>query len=352
MNHDSALESFRRQLQVEPDNPGLRRRYWIQLSRIYGQQGLELLYDAKKWSQGPILAQDAVIGRLALQIESDYQWLDTQFHSCQELSFRIAAFRHIKTGIVTHLIPGGLFVMGTEGGDANERPAHEVQIKPFFMGRLAVTQGQWEAGFEHSPDISRGDRRSWKGLFQRFLPVANAPRTPRSLDSRYFEGDELPIHGIAWNDIQSWLSMTQLGFRLPSEAEWEYACRGGTRSDYFWGHAMDPNYCWYDGNSEAHVHSTSSAPSRSNGFGLHDMLGNVLECVADEYFTDYQATPRNGESAGQSTGLWAVARGGCWSDSVQSCRSGDRRQISRELRSYFLGLRLAAALPEDFLRLR
>jgi formylglycine-generating enzyme required for sulfatase activity len=242
--------------------------------------------------------------------------------------------------------------MGSNDSKANERPAHEVTLKPFLMGKTVLAQSHWDAGLnaQDGPQLAPL-ARTWSKMLTRFQRAEKSPLLTQSLDQRFYDAPGLPIHGISCLDIQKWLALTNVQLRLPSESEWEYACRAGTRTRFFWGDEMDARYCWHEANSEAHLHPIHCAQG-SNAFGLHNVSGNILECVSDEYLTDYLETPRNGQSAGSGGSFWAVARGGCWSDPEASCRSGDRRQVSRKVRTYFLGVRLAASLADEVLRER
>lgn len=247
-----------------------------------------------------------------------------------------------------HLIPGGAFQMGTEDGAANEGPRHEVRIRPFLMAETAVTQRQWDeapALPSSAPQApSNPVTRIARKVTQRFAPL---PKEEEALqDKRLFDQAETPIHGLSHSLIQKWLARRSPTVRLPSEAEWEFACRAGTISDYFWGQAPIENYCWFSDNSLEHPHEAFRGEDACNGFGLQNMLGNTLECVADDYTIDYQKTPVNGDPALDPSSDWSVARGGSWTDSPENCRSFTRRRIQKSERAYFLGLRLAVDVSD------
>ena len=152
------------------------------------------------------------------------------------------------------LIPSGTFKMGSDTGDADERPVHQVTIsKAFYMGKYEVTQGQWQAIMANNPSASPGD--------------ANRP-----------------VDQVAWNDVQTFLSKLNAmeggqQYRLPTEAEWEYAARAGSTTIFSFGN--DPKqlgeYAWYRGNAQRHPHPVGQ--KRPNAWGLYDMLGNVWEWV-------------------------------------------------------------------------
>src|SRR5215470_8127223 len=161
-----------------------------------------------------------------------------------------------RIGMEFVLIPAGTFKMGSNTGDPDERPVHQVTIsKAFYMGKYEVTQDQWQAVMGTNPSALPGD--------------ANRP-----------------VEQVAWNEAQAFISKLnameggQL-YRLPTEAEWEYAARAGSPSVYSFGN--DPKqlgeYAWYRGNAEHRTHPVGQ--KKPNAWGLHDMLGNVWEWVQD-----------------------------------------------------------------------
>lgn len=238
--------------------------------------------------------------------------------------------------------------MGSRRGASNERPAHKVEIQPFLIGASAVTLKQWDqAAPRKRPPEESSTSRVAKVVQKMTARLSRSALREEVLeDKRLYEDPRMPAHGLSFELIQKWLARRQEFLRLSSEAEWEFACRAGTESDFYWGETMDEAFCWHNANSQAHPHPADSLADRSNAFGLRNMLGNVLECVADDYHTDYQRTPRNGDAARDATSEWAVARGGSWFDSAHLCRSFTRRRILKSERAYFLGLRLAVDVSQ------
>ncbi|MDF1666429.1 MAG: formylglycine-generating enzyme family protein, partial [Planctomycetota bacterium] len=141
---------------------------------------------------------------------------------------------------------------------------------------------------------------------------------------------EQPCFGLSWLDGQRWLDMNGDGFRFPKEEEWEYACRSGSSSRFFWGDDMDANYCWYNENSEAHPHSPAEHQRRSNAFGLIDMLGNVSEWCDDWDGADE---------------LFRVQRGGNYLESPALCRAARRDGHFPEEVDQSVGMRVATSIP-------
>ncbi len=205
-------------------------------------------------------------------------------------------------------IPSGEFDMGSPVVvHYNERPIHQVIIsKPFYMGKYEVTQKQWM-------DI-----------------MGNNPS--------YFKGNDLPIEQVSWYDVQEYIKKLNEKegtdrYRLPSEAEWEYAARAGTNTTYSFGNNKSElgDYAWYHGNSDGKTHEVGQ--KKPNPWGLYDMHGNVLEWVQDTFNGTYEGAPTNGsawESRDNSTiqdyYYMKVVRGASWEDSWE----GDPRSAARE----------------------
>ncbi len=228
-------------------------------------------------------------------------------------------------------IPAGSFMMGSEserGGSGSEAPRHEVFIEEdFYLGVTEVTQLQWRAIWGSNPANSYG------------------------------VGDDYPVYHVSWNDIQTylfWLNGLGIGtFRLPSEAEWEYACRAGTTSPPY-RFSFGPNlfctddcafcpladqFMWWCGNAGGQTHEV--ALKSPNQWGLFDMHGNVWEWVQDEWHGNYAGAPEDG-SAWETVGSYGnrVVRGGSWDDDSNSCRSAARGNNLPHSRGPYVGLRL------------
>jgi formylglycine-generating enzyme required for sulfatase activity/predicted Ser/Thr protein kinase len=235
----------------------------------------------------------------------------------------------------TVAIPGGTFLMGSpdseEGRSNNESPQHLVTIKPFYMGKFTVTQAQWRV-------------------------VATLPQVHCSLrpDPSYFKGDNLPVERISWDEAVEFCARlpqkTGRTYRLPSEAEWEYACRAGTTTPFHFGGTITPNLANYDGNSTYNsgakgIYREKTTPVGSfevaNAFGLYDMHGNVWEWCADPWHSNYQGAPSDGRvwnnNADNSSG---VLRGGSWRSIPSNCRSASRYLNIAEISYNHYGFRV------------
>jgi formylglycine-generating enzyme required for sulfatase activity len=215
--------------------------------------------------------------------------------------------RHVATGIELLLCPPGEFLMGspeTEGGRRDNERQHRRTIgKPFYIGRTEVTQEQW--------------------------------RKVRGTDRSGFKSSHNPVETVSWNDCQSFLGGSGGQLRLPSEAEWEYACRAGTTGAF----AGDLDaLAWFAENSGSATHEV--AQKRGNSWGLHDMHGNVWEWCEDLY-SDYP--PQGDQSASTSGGPRRVIRGGSWNDYSNVCRSAIRDYGGPGGAGYDIGFRVVLA---------
>ena len=212
-------------------------------------------------------------------------------------------------------VEGGTFRMGAtseQGSEiSDEKPVHSVTLSGYYIGKTEVTQVLWEAVMGSKP-------------------------------SR-FKGDYLPVENVSWDDCQEFIrklnSMTGQNFRLPTEAEWEFACRGGnnSRGYKYSGSNNLGSVAWYDGNSGGKTHPV--ATKLPNELGIYDMSGNVWEWCAD-WYGDYSSGAQTNPT-GPYGGSLRVRRGGSWRYFVRCCRSSFRYDCDPADRGYNLGLRLA-----------
>ncbi|MDJ0797213.1 MAG: SUMF1/EgtB/PvdO family nonheme iron enzyme [Calothrix sp. MO_167.B12] len=221
-------------------------------------------------------------------------------------------------------IPGGTFLMGSppeeEESSNNERPQHKVTVAPFLMGKYPITQAQWKA-------------------------VAALPQVERELEPNpsRFQGANRPVERVSWYDAVEFCARisqhTGQEFRLPSEAEWEYACRAGTTTPFHFGETISTDLANYNGShiygsGERGVNRSETTPvgmfQVANAFGLYDMHGNVLEWCLDDSHDNYEGAPTDGsawfddnDNLSQETSC-TVLRGGFWGDNPYNCRSACR----------------------------
>ena len=245
------------------------------------------------------------------------------------------------SGIEMLLVPPGKFVMGMSPGDTqaenNEKPAHDVTLtQPFYLGRTEVTQAQWMkvAGNNPSHFHSGRDRDSMiKKLMNEGLTKseAEAKTAKESADI-----DSFPVESVSWNDCQQFCAKTNL--RLPTEAEWEYACRADVRKPTY-GDLDD--IAWFDKNSSGKTHMVGK--KLPNALGFYDMLGNVFEWCSDIYGAKYYKSCEDGvvDPKGVSEGSDRVLRGGSWIYYSNYCRSSGRGYGDPGNRNGRIGFRVA-----------
>lgn len=287
---------------------------------------LEILYDRIAWNAAAESDQDVAIDSIAALLAPEYARERVATYSCGGETHRIATFRHARAGIELQLVPGGRYHMGQDGwlvverrmgaepelhairpaghkGGDVEKPVHVVTVQPFLIGRFPLTQGEWDR-------IGGEDARRKRQV------------EPEGLGSTRDDPD-LPIWDFGRAALKAWLAKAGGELRLPSEAEWEYACRAGTSTLYFWGDRMDRSYCWhYPDNFPRPVRAHAEKP---NAFGVVDMLGNVQEWCEDDWLETYATGPRD-QRPRRSDGkqrAWVVRGGGASSMPI-ACRSAYR----------------------------
>jgi formylglycine-generating enzyme required for sulfatase activity/serine/threonine protein kinase len=249
-------------------------------------------------------------------------------------------------------IPGGTFMMGTSDGEAQkvvaeydrhwsyktfanqwvsrQRPQHRVSVPTFYMGKYEVTQAQWRA-------------------------VASLPKVNRDLetDPSKFKGDNLPVENVSWGDAVEFCERlsraTGRQYRLPTEAEWEYACRAGSASQFAFGDTITPELVNYNGNSpygtapkgtdRQHTIPVGSL-GIANAFGLFDMHGNVSEWCLDRLHENYDGAPNDGSAWEGGDMEYRMLRGGSWLSFGSTSRAADRNAYRQDDKSGYHGFRV------------
>lgn len=259
-------------------------------------------------------------------------------------------------------IPSGQFWMGSPEGKGydDEKPHHLVTLKGFHLSKYPITQAQWRT-------------------------IALSPKIHRDLSPNpsRFQGDSLPVEQVSWYEAEEFCArlsrLTGKTYRLPSEAEWEYACRDGAMDyrEYYFGDKIDQldNYAWYGNNSGIepidaiaiweevdknaslytqrlnHNQNTTHPVGEKlpNAFGLYDMHGNVWEWCADDWYENYENTPADGtawidNNHSQAQNLFKLLRGGSWDTDARHCRSAYRDYYVARYQYYYLGFRVVCVL--------
>ena len=254
-------------------------------------------------------------------------------------------------------IPAGEFRMGSRGRDADDggKPIHRVTVPTFKLGKYEVTVGQFRAFVVATGYLTVAERREGKDggchtrPWKRSLRPWNSGHSWR--EPGYTVADDQPVVCVTWEDVQSfinWLNdRTGGNYRLPSEAEWEYAARAGSTTEYSWGDDIGNNLanCANDYCGDRWEHTAPAGSFPTNAWGLHDMHGNVTEWVQDCWHDSYEGAPKDGSAWTSGYCLDRVLRGGSWSDSSGLLRF-TRRQLAsagqyQPYRSDTIGFRLA-----------
>ena len=218
-----------------------------------------------------------------------------------------------KSGIKMVLVPGGTFMMGSTKGRADEKVIHKVKVNSFYMDCYEVTQKSFLAIMNSNP----AKFKDKKG------PVERVRWTDaiRYCNARSIKEGFEPVYDLKTGKCD----FSKNGYRLPTEAEWEYGCRGGSKGEQFFtgGTAVLGRYAWFRKNSREKVHPVGK--KRPNAFGLYDMYGNVLEWCNDNYSKDYYASSPVDNPRGPVTGKKKVLRGGSWASRGKYCRNATRK---------------------------
>ena len=270
-------------------------------------------------------------------------------------------------------VPGGSFQMGSSPDDISravgegakvesvqdETPQHGVRVKPFAMSVTEVTRDQFDAFVRATGHQADGPCDVWSNAEMKFVASdANDWRDPG-----FRQTGNHPVVCVGWSDAKAyvrWLSQkTGKDYRLPSEAQWEFAARAGTSTPRPWGYdnASGCRYAnaadftaadalGYDKQkgfqcADGHVHTAPVAQFQANGFGLNDMLGNVWEWTDDCYNTSYKGAPSNGSAWSRGDCSVRVLRGGSWSGGTRMVRSAERIRATSAYRGYDAGFRVA-----------
>lgn len=215
-------------------------------------------------------------------------------------------------------IPAGSFMMGSEDGNSYEKPVHRVNItRDFYMGKYEVTQAQWKAVMGTNPS--------------------------------YFKGDNLPVERVSWNDAQEFIrKLNALAstnkYRLPTEAEWEYAARAGSSTKWSFGNDISQldNYAWYGANSGNRTHEVGG--KLPNAWGLYDMHGNVWEWCADYWDEKYYAKSPLSDPKNTISSSTYLLRGGSWLIDASNLRSTLRDYDTPSFRHDSNGFRVSIIL--------
>lgn len=262
----------------------------------------------------------------AIEIEFETPTLDERGqiiarrqHSAQQLNEDLAKGVSLEMIVV----PAGAYYMGSRPfeGNFDERPRHFLTIKSFLMGKYLITQKEWKAVMGKLPPCR-------------------------------FKGDDLPVEQVSWKDANKFCQrlsqQTDQNYHLPSESQWEYACRAATSTPFSFGDTLTADIANYNAEHTfknespgVYFHSTSERGKYPpNAFGLYDMHGNLWEWCADNWIFDYRMSPRDDSAYQMIDNPDHVVRGGSWHDPPHLCRSAARLRVLQDDADEFIGLRV------------
>jgi len=333
----------------------------------YGEQGLNLVIQAleNELPQVQIQAYALLISRTELKVKQSLQKFNPQGLRIEPIEVvkvnrvgqiiqreqRLGRYftEDLGNGVILDMavIPGGSFIMGSPDGEkgslSDERPQHQVTIQPFYIGKYPITQAQWQR-------------------------VAKLPQVNHELEPNpsCFKGGNRPVEKVSWSDAVEFCarlaSVTKRDYSLPSEAQWEYACRAGTTTQFHFGETLTTDLANYYGNltygdqpKGIYRKETTEVGNfgLANAFGLYDMHGNVSEWCLDDWHWNYEGAPTDcsawldgNDNLSQKKGS-GTQRGGSWGNIAIFCRSASRDINNRVGRDYFLnsiGFRVACGV--------
>jgi formylglycine-generating enzyme required for sulfatase activity len=269
--------------------------------------------------KGPLAKVQGAVGKNISSGENAIIW--QVLEELEELSSDRVKFKVTSVGKQPFepemvFVEGGSFIMGSEDFNDDEKPVHEVILSPFSIGRFEITQAQWKAVMGQNPSV-------------------------------YKNCNDCPIESVSWSDIQVYLSkinkITGKKYRLPTEAEWEYAAGGGNNNiTYHFSGSNDlKEIAWYGENSENKPHVVGS--KNANNLGIYDMSGNVWEWCSD-YYGEYSSKSEY-DPMGSDFGEFRVIRGGSWAHLRSDCRITMRVMFPENTKLKTLGFRLALSNP-------
>jgi formylglycine-generating enzyme required for sulfatase activity len=318
---EAACQDFERAIGLGYVKAAARREIVVQVQESIKDEKLKLLREQAKEQAFPQISQF-----ISPPTNLPKPPTNTNLNINPTSSFTEDLGNGIKLEMIA--IPGGTFLMGSPENEAerssNESPQHQVTVPSFFMGKYQLTQAQYQAIM--------------------------------GVNLSAFKGDNRPVENVNWDDAvafcQKLTQKTGKNYRLPSEAEWEYACRAGTKTPFSFGDNITTDLVNYDGNypynsapkGKYRQETTDVGTFPPNAFGLYDMHGNVCEWCEDDWHENYINAPKDGSAwNSQSGSVTRLLRGGCWFNDAGYCRSAIRFRYLRDDRYSSCGFRVVSS---------
>lgn len=315
------------------------------------------LFDRKQWNELNKRQQDTVIAGVAKRLGGNFSSLETSYFECNKIKHRIASFRHNKTGIRFHLLPGGSFLFGSSSQERSQFRKY-MRKAPYKDSNFTEVMPSWTVLGQSRYDKAM---KNFGALEHTKIPMIVGPMLMAKYELSEGEWNrdlsmrdraDRPKVGVSYNKVMSWLDKVGDGLVLPSESEWEYACRAGSSTPFFWGDKFSPLYAWtLESNRKNEQNKMDRSPRllrgtdpRGNAFGLISMAGNVWEHCTDDWTDRADPPPFGAPFMSHSVGKRIVMRGGSTHFLFFHCRSSGRRAVSKNKSSEARGFRLARSL--------
>ena len=272
---------------------------------------------------------------------------DLEQLTCESLVIEVTAETEkkiiTKAGIEFIFVKGGTFEMGDQFGDGDddEKPVHSVTVSDFHISKTEVTVGQFRKFMNATNYQTEAEKQGWAYIWTGSTWEKKDGASWKK--PGFSQTENHPVVCVSWNDAKAFCNW--VGCRLPTEAEWEYAARGGGKSrnyKYSGSNNLD-DVGWYRKNSGKKAHQVGQ--KKPNELGLYDMSGNVREWCSDWYDSEYYKNSPRDNPQGANSGKYRVLRGGSWDNIVWSCRSSNRYWIYPDIRADLIGFRIIQGSP-------
>jgi sulfatase modifying factor 1 len=324
----------------------------IQMAVIPLDAEIEITGDAGEHytAKGMHIFRDIPVGQYTLKVKAEGFRTETKtlnLTANQVLNQSLKLEEDVSIDIEMVFVKGGTFQMGTNNGEADEKPIHNVSLDDFYIGKYEVTVREFKKFIDATNYKTDAEKNDYSFIWTDKREIKNGVNWRYDVGGTLRKSSEYnhPVIHVSWNDAIaycSWLGReTRAAYRLPTEAEWEYAARGGVSSvsTTYSGSNTINELAWYTTNSGNKTHPVGT--KKANELGIYDMSGNVWEWCSDWYESDYYKNSLQNNPLGSLKGTNRVHRGGGWSSSARGCRVSYRNMYYPDSGYCYLGFRLA-----------